>query len=756
MKKIKILFRFIRLEIYKKKKKIQNKIEIYKKKFKDMPYSMKFLVLIGIGIYLEFMLVIPFLLWERIKLETTTDILYKKDIFINSSNKISFKEFLEENKNKISNTIVLFNKNNKTTIAFEIKNKIYNNKKPYLGIEGLLFYQTQNILKPSKDYEVSKIYYFNNILTSSYVYNYEPLLLSDNIKYTTEDVSTKKTPFVFTHFIIENSLRILLIFVFLYLFEKQGLFGNKEKYSIVQPDDVDVDFKHLIGMKDIKSEIYILADLIQHRDKYKELGIDKTFNYMFSGPPGTGKTKIASGLAKLLDVPMIVGTGNVETGYINGGVAVIQELFETAKEQALENKHRMAIIFLDEAQNLMVKRGQSRDKWADDSANELLAQLDGIHTYDDVSIIFIAASNFDDKNHEFDEAMMRRFKKKIFFRLPNFEERKEIIEFYLSKVNKKYLDDKIDTGYLADITANLSPAILETIVQEASLLAITHNKDLSNYEKNKIQTNSKNIDKDIDIDFFNNLSLITTSLLEKAFERISVGQTNRETTKNKDVAREIISKHELGHFVCEMQNVLNKKYTARIFDDLTFLSSKNIEEDIKYLSDNLKVLKISVESISQIKALGYVLNKQDDVLLSSKKELENEIIALYGGLAAENVFADDIDDITTGSSNDIEKVSNILNTMVNKLGMYSSSKLNLNLIDNIDVKEQNSKILFSKSEELFEISKKYVENYKGLIEYLNEILLDKYVLNLPEILELIKDYYLENNLILEKSNEKKH
>jgi len=555
----------------------------------------------------------------------------------------------------------------------------------------------------------NKKYVVKNIPIYDFIKNFVSVIEKNNIdyKWVKKDQKNFLNNFFILEKIKENFIRIIFIFIILIILEKQGLFSNKDKYQIIDSKNIKGNMDELIGLEDIKIEILQLENMIKNKDKYLKYGLDKTFNILFAGPAGTGKTKIASLLAKRLNIPIIVGTGNVETGFINGGVSVIKELFEKAREIAKKEDHKTCIIFLDEAQTLLLKRGQSRDKWADDSANELLAQLDGINTKSNLNIIFIAASNFDDKNHDFDEAMMRRFKKKIFFRKPNSEERVEIIKLYLNKIEKKYINEFIDFEYLSEIMSNLSPAIIETIIQETSLIAINKN------------------------------CLIDTKLIEQGFERITVGLTDRKKSKDKDKIRHIISKHEIGHFITEYQLEMDKIISREEFSKL---NKEEKKEKILYIKYHLKTLKISIESIAQINALGYVLNKTEEYNLKTKKELEEEIISLYGGVASEHVFFDE-DNITTGSSNDIEKISNIFNIMVNKLGMYTNRKLNFSLISNVNIEDENIAILTKNSELLYNEAKHIIEINKDLVIFLSETLEKKYILTLNETIDLIIEFF---------------
>ena len=70
-----------------------------------------------------------------------------------------------------------------------------------------------------------------------------------------------------------------------------------------------------------------------------------------------------------------------------------------------------------------------------------------------------------------DEAMLRRFQMKVDFRLPNREERHAIIGHYLDQRAAK-LDEGMDLRHLVEITEGRSPADLETIVNQAGIIAV--------------------------------------------------------------------------------------------------------------------------------------------------------------------------------------------------------------------------------------------------------------------------------------------
>lgn len=83
--------------------------------------------------------------------------------------------------------------------------------------------------------------------------------------------------------------------------------------------------------------------------------------------------------------------------------------------------------------------------------------------------------------------------------------------------------------------------------------------------------------------------------------------------------------------------------------------------------------------MERIGALGYVLSSPSDVMLTTLSSMEHEITSLYDGAAAEEVFFGK-EDLSVGSSNDFEKATQLLDTIVNKLSMHSVSKLNYRML----------------------------------------------------------------------------
>lgn len=500
-----------------------------------------------------------------------------------------------------------------------------------------------------------------------------------------DDSASGQTASEIATFLARNLIGLLLIGVMLYMLKK-GMPGMGSSASVIKPENLKGSMDDLIGMEDIKREVAHLEEMIRNRDVYRSHNIDKPFNVMLTGPAGTGKTKLAGYLAKKLNIPLIQASGSgLESGFVGGGSKALNALYKKACA------HERCIIFLDEAQSLFMPRGRGDKKWDDDTANTLLGLLDGIKSDEGSGVIWIVASNFDDASMQMDEAMLRRFSVKINFRLPNRSERRELVKVFLSRKDEGCVDwNDLNLDYVAEITANLSPALIETVVDRASMIAIQ--------EK----------------------TVINTDVLFRAFERAAIGLTDRATTAEKARERERIALHELGHFFMQID---------------PFLKQGMSWSEVKEKSP---LLKISTEAVSKIGALGYVLSAQQDVGLRTLEELEQEVIHLYGGVAAEELFYG-ARGISTGSQNDIQKVTTLLDNMVNRLSMYSHSKLDYRQLKGETSQDDALRQVEAKADELYERTLTAIRQYRELMSQLKDVLLERYVLSKDEVFVLLEE-----------------
>lgn len=484
-------------------------------------------------------------------------------------------------------------------------------------------------------------------------------------------------------FVGRNAIGLLLL-VLITVALKKSMPGLGGGVSVTRPNKLRGSMDDLVGMEDIKREVAHLESMIRNCELYKSHNIDKPFNVMLTGPAGTGKTKLAGYLAKQLDIPLIQASGSgLESGLVGGGSKTLNAIYKKACAQG------RCLIFLDEAQSLFMQRGRSDRKWDDDTANTLLGLLDGIKSDEGNGVIWVVASNFDDTNSEMDEAMLRRFSVKINFRMPNKAERRELLGVFLGRKDEAVVAwERLNLDYVAEITASLSPALLESVVDRASMIAI----------EERCQ--------------------IDTHLLFRAFERSTIGLTDRAASAEKHKLRERVALHELGHFFMQIDPLLKQGLPM---------------EEVKARSS---LLKISTESVSKMGALGYVLSTTPDTDLQTLEELEQDVMQLYGGVAAEELFYG-ARGISVGSQNDIQKVTARLELMVNQLSMYSRSKLDYRQLRRDGAPDASVQELEQKADELYERTLNAIASYREWMAQLKDTLMERYVLSKDEVFDLL-------------------
>ena len=461
--------------------------------------------------------------------------------------------------------------------------------------------------------------------------------------------------------------------------------------KFIEPSQVQGSIDDLVGMDDIKSEIAQIKDQYQRRAAYAEYGIDKPFNVMFSGPAGTGKTKLASYLAKDLRLPILFhSAANLETGFVAGGSNTLSRIM------AMAGRRKRCIVFLDEAQDLFMKRG-GRRKFDDDTSNTLLSVLDGVRSKHAGEIIWIVASNFNSETMQMDPAMLRRFQMKVDFRMPNREERLGIIHHYLGQRADKVLPN-LDLRHVVEVTEGRSPADLETIVNQAGITAVRAGE------------------------------MIDTETLMQAAERVLVGNVNANTTKERERDRRIIAVHEWGHFLVDLEH--ERK-----------LAGDNWEQ---ILAD-MKTIKISLKANPRNNALGFVFHKQGVNLLKTKGDIEHDVRVLLGGMANEELFFGE-EGTTNGAHNDITRVTQLLHHAVGEMGMYRKTRLNFGALTregespNRVLDEETRNIMEAQSERLYGETKVVLARHKPLTEHLVDKLLEAGEMSLQEALAEIRSF----------------
>lgn len=259
------------------------------------------------------------------------------------------------------------------------------------------------------------------------------------------------------------------------------LFGiSRESFKIVK--HTKVKFNDIAGMDELKKEMMTIVDILKNPKQYAEKGIRQTKGIILEGNPGNGKTLFAKALAQEANINFIATKGaDFQSAMMSVGSRKIKTLFKKAK------KHKPCIIFIDEFDSIGERRnyaGTGVDKENNRIITTMLNEMDGFETQD--GILVIAATN---SYNSLDPALIRpgRFDLKYNIPNPDFDTRIKLIDLYTSK---KDLAEDVDKSKLGQAFEHLSCSAIETILNEASMLAIMNKQEKISLE-NIIEASKK-------------------------------------------------------------------------------------------------------------------------------------------------------------------------------------------------------------------------------------------------------------------------
>ena len=312
------------------------------------------------------------------------------------------------------------------------------------------------------------------------------------------------------------------------------------------------------------------------------------------------------GTGKTLIAKAIAGEASVPFISMSGSefIEMFAGLGASRVRKLFEKAKRISpcIVFIDEIDAIGARR--TGGSGAESENNQTLNQL--LVEMDgfgtDETVIVLAATN---RPEMLDKALLRpgRFDRQITIAAPDAKGREEILKIH---AEGKQLGDDIDLREIAVNTAGFTGAELANVLNEAAIIATTRKHD-------------KIIMED----------------LEEAVKKVTVGlQKNSRVISDKD--KKLTAYHEAGHAIVS-----------------------------RYLETQQNVKEVSI--IPRGLAGGYTMYKtNEDKYYISKTEMEEKLIALLGGRAAEKIA---LDDISTGASNDIEVATELAKDMVKKYGM---------------------------------------------------------------------------------------
>ncbi len=312
------------------------------------------------------------------------------------------------------------------------------------------------------------------------------------------------------------------------------------------------------------------------------------------------------GTGKTLIAKAIAGQANVPFISMSGSefIEMFAGLGASRVRKLFEKAKKISpcIIFIDEIDAIGSRR--TSGSGAETENNQTLNQLlVEMDGFDtEETIIVLAATN---RPEMLDKALLRpgRFDRRITIALPDLRGREAILKIH---AKEKKFSSEVDLKSIAEDTAGFTGADLANILNEAAIIATINDHDV-----------------------------ITNKDIEDAVKKVTVGlEKQSRVVSEKD--KKLTAYHEAGHAIVSSQ--------------------LETQKDIK-----------EVSIIPRGVAGGYTMYRtNEDKYYISKTEMQEKLVALLGGRAAEKIV---LNDISTGASNDIEVATDIAKNMITKYGM---------------------------------------------------------------------------------------
>ena len=482
---------------------------------------------------------------------------------------------------------------------------------------------------------------------------------------------------------------VLFLALWFFLMRQMQVGGNKalsfgrSRARLLTEDRKKVTFSDVAGIDEAKEEVVEIIEFLKDPHKFQKLGGRIPKGVLIVGPPGTGKTLLAKAIAGEAGVPFfsISGSDFVEM-FVGVGASRVRDLFEQGK------KHAPCIIFIDEIDAVGRLRGAGLGGGHDEreqTLNQLLVEMDGFETSE--GVILIAATNRPDV---LDPALLRpgRFDRQITVNRPDVRGRTEILKVHTKKVP---LAKDVELEIISRGTPGFSGADLENLVNEAALLAARLNK-----------------------------TTVELKDFEFAKDKVLMG-VERKSMVLTDQEKRTTAYHEAGHALM-----------ARL------------------LPGTDPVHKVTI--IPRGRALGLTMQlPTDDRHSYSKEFLYNSLAILMGGRVAEELV---FNQITTGAGNDIERATDLARKMVCEWGMSEDLGpltfgkkdeeifLGREIATRRDYSEDIAIKIDAEVKRLvlgnYERTKKMLRDNMAALKALAEALLEKEVLDAPEIDKIIQ------------------
>ncbi|XP_042740721.1 spastin isoform X1 [Tympanuchus pallidicinctus] len=221
------------------------------------------------------------------------------------------------------------------------------------------------------------------------------------------------------------------------------------------------------------------------------------------GPPGNGKTMLAKAVAAESNATFFnISAASLTSKYVGEGEKLVRALFAVAREL------QPSIIFIDEVDSLLCERREGEHDASRRLKTEFLIEFDGVQSSGEDRILVMGATN---RPQELDDAVLRRFTKRVYVSLPNEETRLVLLKNLLSKQGSPLTQKEL--AQLARMTDGYSGSDLTALAKDAALGPIRELKP--EQVKNMSASEMRNIKLS---DFTESLKKIKRSLSPQTLE----------------------------------------------------------------------------------------------------------------------------------------------------------------------------------------------------------------------------------------------
>ncbi|XP_013400070.1 spastin isoform X4 [Lingula anatina] len=177
------------------------------------------------------------------------------------------------------------------------------------------------------------------------------------------------------------------------------------------------------------------------------------------GPPGNGKTMLAKAVANESHSTFFsISSSSLTSKYVGESEKLVRALFALAREL------QPSIVFIDEIDSMLCERKEGEQDYSRRIKTEFLVQFDGVTSNSEDRILIMGATN---RPQELDDAVLRRFPKRIYVGMPDFETRRGMLTHLLSKHNNPLTMDEIDR--LARSCEGYSGSDMNALAKDAAL-----------------------------------------------------------------------------------------------------------------------------------------------------------------------------------------------------------------------------------------------------------------------------------------------